>query len=141
MKRSHENEMMDRAGNSPVLLAGELRNLRLLNRYARGSHSVLLALWRMLGREPLKHLSILDIGTGSADIPTAILVRAKRRRLDAKIVGMDADPLTDASPSSESGSMLISTSFKATPARHPFRPALSITSSHRSFFITSPRRK
>ena len=94
MKRSHENEMMDRAGNSPVLLAGELRNLRLLNRYARGSHSVMLALWRMLGREPLKHLSILDIGTGSADIPAAILVSAKRRRLAAKIVGMDADPLT-----------------------------------------------
>ena len=77
MKRSHENEMMDHADNSPVLLAGELRNLRLLNRYARGSHSVMLALWRMLGREPLKHLSILDMGTGSADIPAAILAQGK----------------------------------------------------------------
>jgi len=94
VKRSHENEMMDRAGNSPVLLAGELRNLRLLNRYARGSHGVMLALWRMLGREPLKHLSVLDMGTGSADIPAAILARAKRRRLAANIVGMEADPLT-----------------------------------------------
>ncbi len=94
MKRSYEKEMMDRAGNSPVLLAGELRNLRLLNRYARGSHSVMLALWRMLGREPLKHLSILDIGTGSADIPAAIFARAKRRHVAAKIVGMEADPLT-----------------------------------------------
>ena len=94
MKRSYEKEMMDRAGNSPALLAGELRNLRLLNRYARGSHSVMLALWRMLGREPLTHLSILDVGTGSADIPAAIFAGAKRRHVAAKIVGIEADPIT-----------------------------------------------
>jgi SAM-dependent methyltransferase len=94
MKRCYEKEMMDLAGNSPVLLADDLRNLRLLNRYLRGSHSVLLALWRVLGREPLKHLSILDVGTGSADIPAAIYARARRSNIAATIIGLEADPVT-----------------------------------------------
>jgi len=94
MKRSYEKEMMDLAGNSPVLLADDLRNLRLLNRYLCGSHSVLLALWRALGREPLKQLSILDVGTGSADIPAAIYARARRSNIAAKIIGLEADPVT-----------------------------------------------
>ena len=44
VKRSHEKEMMDLSGNNPELLAEDLRNLRLLNRYLRGSRSVILAL-------------------------------------------------------------------------------------------------
>lgn len=94
MKRSYDKEMMDLAGNSPVLLADDLRNLRLLNRYLRGSRSVMLALWRVLGREPLKQLSILDVGTGSADIPAAICARARRSNIATRIIGLEADPVT-----------------------------------------------
>ena len=82
------------SGNSAQLLAEDLRDLRLLNRYLCGSRSVVLALCRVLGREPLKHLSILDVGTGSADIPAVIFAWAKRRHLAAKIVGIEADPIT-----------------------------------------------
>lgn len=94
MKRSDEKEMMDLAGNSPELLADDLRNLRLLNRYLCGSRSVLLALQRALKREPMKHISVLDLGTGSADIPAAICAWTKRRNMAAKIVGVEADPIT-----------------------------------------------
>ncbi|HET7007813.1 MAG TPA: methyltransferase domain-containing protein [Candidatus Binatia bacterium] len=94
MKRSLEKEMMDLRGNSPELLADDLRNLRLLNRYLRGSRSVIMALWRAIGREPLGNFSLLDIGTGSADIPAAILAKAKRCHVAAKIVGIEADPIT-----------------------------------------------
>lgn len=94
MKRSYEKEMMDLSGNDPDLLAEDLRNLRLLNRYLRGTRSVILALWRVLGRDPARHLSILDVGTGSADIPAVILARAKRCHVAAKIVGIEADPVT-----------------------------------------------
>ena len=86
--------MMDLSDNSPEILADDLRNLRLLNRYLRGSRSVILALWRMLGREPLGQLSILDVGTGSADIPAAILASAKQRNVAAKIVGIEAEAIT-----------------------------------------------
>ena len=94
MKRSYQKEMMDLVGNSPELLADDLRNLRMLNRYLSGSRSVKLALQRALGREPLKHVSVLDVGTGSADIPAAIFAWAKRRDLAAKIVGVEAESTT-----------------------------------------------
>jgi hypothetical protein len=112
--------MMDLTGNSPEVLADDLRNLRILNRYLSGSRSVMLAWQWGLARKPLKHMWVLDVGTGSADIPAAISAWAKRRNIAAKIVGVEADPIT---------------------ARRRFRPALSIGSSHRSFYITSPRRK
>ena len=94
MKRSYEKEMMDLMGNSPELLADDLRNLRMLNRYLSGSRSVTLGLQRALGREPLKHVSVLDVGTGSADIPAAIFAWAKRRNVKAKIVGVDSEAVT-----------------------------------------------
>lgn len=94
MKRSYEKELMDLTANSPELLADDLRNLRLLNRYLRGSRSVMLALERALGRGPLKHISVLDVGTGSADIPAAIFAWATRRNVAAKIFGVEADPTT-----------------------------------------------
>ncbi|HLF24503.1 MAG TPA: methyltransferase domain-containing protein, partial [Burkholderiales bacterium] len=94
MKRSYEKEMMDLMDNSPELLADDLRNLRMLNRYLSGSRSVTLALQRALGREPLKHVSVLDVGTGSADIPAAIFAWAKRRNVTAKIVGVDSESVT-----------------------------------------------
>ena len=94
MKRSYEKEMMDLAGNSPEILADDLRNLRMLNRYLSGSRSVMVALQRALGREPLKNISVLDVGTGSADIPSAISAWAKRRGITVKIVGVEADPIT-----------------------------------------------
>lgn len=94
MKRSYEKEMMDMAGNSPDLLAGDLRNLRRLNQYLCGSRSVILALQRALGCEPLKQFSLLDVGTGSADIPSAIFAWAKRRNVAARVVGVEADSIT-----------------------------------------------
>ncbi len=94
MKRSYEKEMMDLAGNSPELLADDLGNLRVLNRYLRGTRSVILALQWALRSRPLKRLSILDVGTGSADIPVAICAWAKQRNFTAKIVGIEADPVT-----------------------------------------------
>lgn len=94
MKRSNELELMDLAGNDPALLAEDLRNLRILNRYLRGSQSVLLAFQRALMGASMKHFSVLDVGTGSADIPAGILAWAKRRGVLAKIVGLEAQALT-----------------------------------------------
>ena len=78
MRRSYEKEMMDLHGNEPDMLVEDLCNLRRLNRYLCGRRCVMLGLRRALGREKLKHFSLLDIGTGSADIPAAILAWGKR---------------------------------------------------------------
>jgi len=94
VKRSCEKEMMDLGGNTPDLLADDLHNLRILNRYLRGRRCVMLALQRALRREGLNRFSLLDIGTGSADIPAAILAWCKRTGTGARIVGLEADPTT-----------------------------------------------
>jgi len=94
VKRSYEKEMMDLSVNSTDLLAGNLSDLRRLNRYLRGSRGVMLALQRAVGSEPLSHFSVLDVGTGSADIAAAIFAWAKRRNVAAKIVGVDTDSTT-----------------------------------------------
>ena len=94
MKRSEEKEMMDCPGQSPDLLADDLRNLRRLNRYLNGSRSVLLAFERVLGRAPAEPISILDVGTGSADIPAAIVAWSRRRRLTTRIIGLEAEATT-----------------------------------------------
>jgi len=94
VKRSYERELMDLPGNDPELLAEDLRNLRLLNRYLCGSRSVLVAFKRLLGRERLQRFTALDVGTGSADIPATLLVWAKRQGVAAKIVGLETEALT-----------------------------------------------
>jgi SAM-dependent methyltransferase len=94
VKRSYEKEMIDVPGHSVELLAENLSDLRMLNRHLRGSRGVMLALQRAIGREPLRHLSVLDVGTGSADIPTAIFAWAKRRNVATKIIGVEVDSTT-----------------------------------------------
>jgi SAM-dependent methyltransferase len=94
VKRSEEKEMMDYPGQSSDLLADDLRNLRRLNRYLNGSHSVLLALEGAIGGVAREPISILDVGTGSADIPAAIVDWGRRRHLAAKIVGLEAEAIT-----------------------------------------------
>ena len=94
MKRSYEKELMDFPGNDPALLAEDLRNLRLLNSFLNGSRSVGLALNHLLRRAPLQGFLLLDVGTGSADIPAQLLARLHRRGVNGKVVGMEADPVT-----------------------------------------------
>ncbi|MBM4263398.1 MAG: methyltransferase domain-containing protein [Deltaproteobacteria bacterium] len=94
MERSYDKEMMDLPDNLPEILAEDLNNLRILNRYLSGSRSVMSALQQAVGDELPKELSILDVGTGSADIPAAIFAWAKRRKVAANIVAVEADWIT-----------------------------------------------
>ncbi|MDH3445426.1 MAG: methyltransferase domain-containing protein [Deltaproteobacteria bacterium] len=94
MKRSYEKELMDVGGNQGKLLAEDLRNLRILNRFLSGRRCVMLGLKHALRRQQTKRFSLLDVGTGSADIPAAILEWGRRKGVDATIVGLEAETLT-----------------------------------------------
>ena len=93
MKRSHEQEMMDLPIVSQELLAGELKNLRRFNRYLGGYRGVETAIAEIVRQHRLKHLSLLDVGTGSADIPGRIVRWCQRRAIGVSIVALDLDPL------------------------------------------------
>jgi SAM-dependent methyltransferase len=94
MRRSQQKEMMDLAGNPKEVLAEDLRNLRILNRYLGGYRSVLHGLDRLVGTGKLSRFSLLDVGTGSGDIPTRITHWAQQRGIKASIVALEPEPVT-----------------------------------------------
>jgi SAM-dependent methyltransferase len=94
MKRSTEKEMMDLPGNPKALLVEDLRNLRIINRYLGGYRGVIRGLKRLMGQHRMKRFSLLDVGTGSADIPKVIVQWARNRGLEATIIALEPDPVT-----------------------------------------------
>lgn len=83
-------EALDGPLDDPVALAGNLRDLRRINRFLGGvrlSDEAIDALAAHRG-----DLSILDVGTGGADIPVALLGSARRRGRSWRVVGVDSRP-------------------------------------------------
>jgi tetratricopeptide (TPR) repeat protein len=93
MKRSTDKELMDLPGKSVNLFIDDLRHLRQFNRYLGGSRSVIKGLERLIDARNLARLSILDVGTGSADIPRAIVRWARGKAVDVEIVAMELDAI------------------------------------------------
>jgi SAM-dependent methyltransferase len=88
--RRREAEWMDAPDADPVLLHKSLGYIRWVNflfGYTRAVLSHLEGFSR--GWKPGQSIRILDVGTGSADIPRAILKWANRRRLNIRVVGVD----------------------------------------------------
>jgi SAM-dependent methyltransferase len=94
MKRSTEKEMMDLPGQPKELLAGDLRNLRIINRYLGGYRNVLRGLARLVNEQNLDRFTLLDVGTGSGDIPTVIACWARRQRIAVRISGLEREAAT-----------------------------------------------
>jgi SAM-dependent methyltransferase len=94
MKRSTEKEMMDLPGNPKELLVEDLRNLRIINRYLGGYRGVMKGLKRLVRKHRMSRFSLLDVGTGSADIPKVIVRWARNQGIDARIVALEREPVT-----------------------------------------------
>lgn len=83
-------ELMDRADIDDRELASALRYLRLINRAAGGTSAVRRELERLARRRVRERpLTMLDVGTGSADIPLAGAAWARRRGIDLRVTGVD----------------------------------------------------
>jgi SAM-dependent methyltransferase len=94
MKRSTEKEMMDLPGNPKELLVEDLHNLRIINRYLGGYRGVMKGLERLVRKDGIGRFSLLDVGTGSADIPQIIVQWARNRGIEARVVALEPDPVT-----------------------------------------------
>jgi SAM-dependent methyltransferase len=94
MKRSAELELMDRPGQPRELLAEDLRNLRVINRFLGCHRNVLRGLARLVRADRLQDFTLLDVGTGSADIPGAIVRWARRRNIAARVSGLEREAIT-----------------------------------------------
>ena len=86
-------EMTDRADNRPDMFRQNLKNLRIINRYFGGLGSVKKYLLRLIKQmDPQKKIEILDLATGSADHPLAIVALAKKIGCDVAITAVDNNP-------------------------------------------------
>ena len=77
----------------PDLLAGNLRDLERVNRWLGGQRLSWQALEHLLRDLPEdRPVRLLDVGTGAADIPLALLRRARRRGRRLQIVATEIRP-------------------------------------------------
>jgi SAM-dependent methyltransferase len=121
-------EMMDDPGCSIHALRENLRDLALMNRLL-GAHAFVrryldrvLPVWRRRAGAAPDALSVLDVGTGGADVPAAIVEWARRRGVPVRIVGIDRHPtiVRIAASSAPSGRVSL---VRADALALPFRDA------------------
>ena len=94
MHRSLDKELMDLPGNADSLLEEDLTNLRIINRYLGAYRGLLGCLDELVKSERTKTLSFLDMGTGTGDIPVAVVRWAKQRGISVRAVGLEPNPMT-----------------------------------------------
>ena len=88
--RSDQTELLDEATLDPAELAENLRDIRRVNHLLGGTSTVLRHLPRLLAAVPAKaDVTVLDLATGSADIPLAIDRWAACRGRRVTIVASD----------------------------------------------------
>lgn len=89
--RSDERELLDDREHDPAELATNFRDIQRVNRLLGGTSTVLRHLPRLLDTLPPAHpVTVLDLATGSADIPLAISRWAKRYGRPISIVASDS---------------------------------------------------
>jgi 2-polyprenyl-3-methyl-5-hydroxy-6-metoxy-1,4-benzoquinol methylase len=89
--KAEEPEWIDRPNVAPDLVREELRALEDLNRRLGGHQLVLDYVRELAGGNHRQPLSILDLGTGSADIPRAIVAWARTAGLPIAVVAVDGN--------------------------------------------------
>lgn len=92
-KRSSMPELRDRPSDTCALgeLEGNLNDLILVNRYLGNGRAVLKQLVAMNAETAREGFSLLDVATGSADIPVAIAKWARKAGIRVDITAVDID--------------------------------------------------
>jgi SAM-dependent methyltransferase len=82
-------ELLDGPLDDPAVLRGNLRDLARINRWLGGTSASLHALDRLLDGRTVPH-TLLDVGTGGADIPMALIAAAVRAGRGLRVTGVDS---------------------------------------------------
>jgi ubiquinone/menaquinone biosynthesis C-methylase UbiE len=88
-KRIYVEELLDAGEGTDDDVARNLSDLRRINRFLGGTKVVLSALSSFAQNGEVKQLSLLDVGTGSADIPSEVIRWCKQRGINAMISALD----------------------------------------------------
>ena len=93
LARSDAMELMDGPSLDPAELAANLRDIRRVNRLLGGTAAVLRHLPGLLESiPPGQTVTVLDLATGSADIPLALLDWAQRHGRAIEVIASDFSP-------------------------------------------------
>jgi 2-polyprenyl-3-methyl-5-hydroxy-6-metoxy-1,4-benzoquinol methylase len=91
--RSRQEEQMDAPDIDPRVYAAVLADLSRVNRWTFTARPTLGYLDRAVGK--LKAFSLLDVGFGQGDMLRAIARWAQKRGIEARLVGVDLNPLSE----------------------------------------------
>src|SRR5438270_379812 len=87
--RVYIEELLDLGEGTDKDVARNLADLRRINRFLGGRRVILEALAALVDKAGLRELSLLDVGTGSADIPGAVADWCRSRGIVANITALD----------------------------------------------------
>lgn len=91
--QSGEHEWMDLPGRDPRELADMFKDLCRVNRWLGGGWMTVRGLERLIGGRGLREqIMILDVASGSVDIPRVMLQWARRRGRNVSVVATDINP-------------------------------------------------
>jgi Methylase involved in ubiquinone/menaquinone biosynthesis len=88
-QRVYIEELLDLGEGTDEDVARNLADLRRINRFLGGRRVVLEALTRLVADAGLHELSLLDVGTGSADIPGAVADWCRSRGIVGNVTALD----------------------------------------------------
>lgn len=94
LPRAAGAERMDEPDQDPAELGRSLVDLRQVNRWLGGYRVVLHHLGRLVARHPRAEYRVLDVATGSGDIPLKVAAWARSRGIRMRIVATDNHPVT-----------------------------------------------
>jgi SAM-dependent methyltransferase len=83
------HELLDGPLDDPAALRGNLRDLAWINRRLGGTRASRHAIERLLGRRSGPH-TVLDVGTGAADIPLALIAATAAGGRPLRVTGVDS---------------------------------------------------
>jgi len=88
-KRIYEEELLDAGAGTDDDVVDNLLDLRRVNRFLGGSRILVHALSSIVMRERMRRMSLLDVGTGSADIPGEVARWCDRRAVEHFLTALD----------------------------------------------------
>lgn len=80
-------EFLDLHQGSLKQVRQSLHDIRRINTYLGGTRVITQAVWQLIGER--RAATIVDIGTGSGDIPLQLQKQARQRGVELKIVALD----------------------------------------------------
>ncbi len=92
-ERSNEAELMDGSDYTPDELIENLDDLRRVNRLLGGTGALTKHLFPMIEELNGRRVRLLDVGTGSADIPAKIVRWARARGISVEFIVLDLNEI------------------------------------------------